>query len=343
MARQKERHEEYHVLRNRYREKLRDFINSGVEKQLEEADETGVYQLSKRGKRKKIMQYLMREGKINRKRKEMARCIAEHQGAGERKEEEEEERREIEEVEEWEIQDAMRRSPTESANGADDAPLRMVQTVNEAHPGALRGIYTDILRRGKHPDVWKDAKVVPIPKAKKKTYTTPKSWRAIHLLRVVSKTLERVVLRRLQDTEGEKGGKLGTTQYGSRRNRGTTDAMTALMRWKQETRKRGHYQSIIIADIEGGFDKVDPAALRQSPIDKDYIPRILSWTRNRTMRIRINGSTDDQTYTTNQGVPQGSPLSPYLFWAYIKKVMEGRIKKDGDNTRIVISYVDDAA
>ena len=343
MARQKEKHEEYHTLRNKYREKLRDFINSGVEKLLEEADETGVYQLSKRGKRKKIMQYLTREGKVYRKRKEMARCIAEHQGAGERKEEEEEERREIEEVEEWEIQDAMRRSPTNSASGADDAPLRMVQTANEAHSGALREIYTNILRRGKHPDVWKDTEVVPIPKAKKRTYTTPKSWRAIHLLRVVSKILERIVLRRLQDTEGEKGGELGTTQYGSRRNRGTTDAMTALMRWKQETWKRGHYQSIIVADIEGGFDKVDPVALRESPIDKNYIPWIVSWARNRTMRIRINGSTDDQTYTMNQGVPQGSPLSPYLFCAHIKKVMEGRIKDDGDTTRMVISYVDDAA
>ena len=343
MARHKEKHEEYHALRNQYREKLRDFVNSGVERQLEEADETGVYQLSKRGKRKKVMQYLTREGRIYRMRKEMAKCIAEHQGAGEKQEEEEEERKDIGEVEEWEIQDAMRRSPTNSANGADDAPLRMVQTANEAHPGALREIYTDILRRGKHPEAWKDAEVVPIPKAKKKTYTTPKSWRAIHLLRVVSKVLERIVLRRLQDAEGEEGEKLGSTQFGSRRNRGTTDAMTALMRWKQETRKRGHYQSIIVADIEGGFDKVEPSMLRESPIDKNYIPWILSWARNRTMRIRINRSTDDQIYTTNQGIPQGSPLSPYLFCAHIKKVIEGRIRDNGSTTRMVVSYVDDAA
>ena len=132
--------------------------------------------------------------------------MAMHQGARERKEEEEEEWREIEEVAEWEIQDATRRSPNNSANGADDASLRMVQTANQAHPGALRAIFTNILPRGKHPQIWKDADVVPIPKAKKATYTTPKSWRAIHLLRVVSKLLERIVLRRLQDGEGEEGG-----------------------------------------------------------------------------------------------------------------------------------------
>ena len=124
----------------------------------------------------------------------------------------------------------MRWSPNKSANGADYAPQRMVQTANQAHPGALRKIFTNILQRGKHLRIWKDADVGPIPKAKKSTYTgtTPKSWRAIHLLRVVSKLLERIVLRRLQDREGEEGGELGKSQFGSRRNRGTTDALTAL-------------------------------------------------------------------------------------------------------------------
>ena len=142
--------------------------------------------MNKRGKRKRVMQYLEREGKIYKKREEMAKCIAEHQGAGERKEEEEEIWRKVKEVEEWEIQDATRRCPAGSANGADDILIRLIQAANKAHPGALREIYTGILRRGKHPEIWKDADVVPIPKAKKKSYTTPKSWRAIHLLRVVS-------------------------------------------------------------------------------------------------------------------------------------------------------------
>ena len=152
-ARQGEKHEEYHALRNEYREKLKEYINSGTEKQLEDADETGVYQLSKRGRRKKVMQYLEKEGRLYRDREEMAECIAKHQGAGERREEEEEIWREVKEVEEWEIQDAVKRSPVGSANGADDIPIRMIQAANKAHPGALREIYTGILRRGKHPEI----------------------------------------------------------------------------------------------------------------------------------------------------------------------------------------------
>ena len=107
------------------------------------------------------------------------------------------------------------------------------------------------------------------------------------------------MLRRLQDGEGEEGGELGKSQFGSRRNRGTTDAMTTQLRWKKEVRKRGYYQSIIVADIEGGFDKVDPETLHQSPLDEKYIPWIKSWARNRTMRKRINGGTGEEVYTTN--------------------------------------------
>ena len=343
LARSKEKHEEYHLTRNKYRNQLKEYINAKVEKQLEEADEPGVFELCKRGKRKRVMQYLTRGTRTYKGRKEMAECMATHQGAGERKEEEKEEWREIEEVAEWEIQDAAKRSPNNSANGADDASLRMALTANQAHPGALRAIFTDILRKGKHPQIWKDADVVPIPKAKKATYTTPKSWRAIHLLRVISKLLERIVLRRLQDGEGEEGGELGKSQFGSRRNRGTTDAMTTLLRWKKEVRRRGHYQSIIVADIEGGFDKVDPEALHQSPLDAKYIPWIKSWARHRTMRMRINGGTDDKVYTTNQGIPQGLPLSPCLFCAHITEVMKDRITDTGSHTTMVISYVDDVA
>ena len=61
------------------------------------------------------------------------------------------------------------------------------------------------------------------------------------------------------------------------------------------------------------------------------------------MRVRINGGTDDKIHTTNQGVPQGSRLSPYLFCAQIAEVMGDRITDEGSHTTMVISYVNDVA
>ena len=75
---------------------------------MEEADEPKAYELCKRGKRNRVMQYLTREGRAYKGRKEMAECMAKHQGAGEEKAEEAEDWREIEEVQEWKIQEAMR-------------------------------------------------------------------------------------------------------------------------------------------------------------------------------------------------------------------------------------------
>ena len=49
LARKGEKHEEYHLTRNKYRNQLKDFINAKIEGQLEEADEPGVFELCMRG------------------------------------------------------------------------------------------------------------------------------------------------------------------------------------------------------------------------------------------------------------------------------------------------------
>ena len=47
-------------------------------------------------------------------------------------------------------------------------------------------------------------------------------------------------------------------------------------------------------------------------------------------------------YTTDTGLPQGSPLSPYLFGAYVKEILTGN-RQDQDDGTLLISYVDDVA
>ena len=77
-ARKNEKHKEYHLARNKYRDQLREFINTRIENQLEEADKPRAYELCKRGKKNRVMQYLTREGRIYKGRKEMAECMAKH-------------------------------------------------------------------------------------------------------------------------------------------------------------------------------------------------------------------------------------------------------------------------
>lgn len=93
--------------------------------------------------------------------------------------------------------------------------------------------------------------------------------------------------------------------------------------------------------MEGGFDKVDPSPLSGSHLDPLYTHWIRHWASNRIMQFRPNNRLDPHKYTSNNGIPQGSPLSPFLFGAYIKSLMDPRLLTSPDCTHIVISYVDD--
>ena len=59
------------------------------------------------------------------------------------------------------------------------------------------------------------------------------------------------------------------------------------------------------------------------------------------MKIRHNARLDPTEYTVNNGIPQGSPLSPFSFGAYIKKLMDPRIIATANASRLIISYIDD--
>ena len=328
-----------------YRQSIRDNDNTQIVEALEEADENGsFFELSKRGQKKKAIPTLKDEdGREWRTHGEIAERLARHHLAGEASTEDPTRTPNIPSVSFGEVSDAINKAPSNSTLGDDDIGIALLKSYHRAMPMSIPTIFTDILTTGIHPREWKKAIVVPIPKANKARYDQPKAWRSLHLLSLVSKTLERIVLSRLQD-EGETLETLGPTQFGSRRNTGTSDAMTILLEWKRRAEADGDKVTLMVADVEGGFDKVNPITFRrgETQVATKYAEWIYNWTQNRELQFRFNERTDTRVYTTNTGLPQGSPLSPYLFGAYVKEILTGN-RQDVDDDTLLISYVDDVA
>ena len=99
-------------------------------------------------------------------------------------------------------------------------------------------------------------------------------------------------------------------------------------------------------DVEGGFDKVnidmlcDILAYREcEPVVVNWIRR---WTIGRRIQLRFNGRIS-KSYNLNKGVPQGSPLSPFLFGVYVADMFKPRFSFRIGLRRMVTSYVDDGA
>lgn len=202
--------------------------------------------------------------------------------------------------------DAINKAPPNSTIGQDDMGLPLFTAYHKAKPTVLGRIFTDILRSGTHPDEWKKATVVPIPKANKPSYGQRKAWRSIHLLSLLSKTLERIVLERLQNPEADdQDPTLGPTLFGSRKNTVMSDAMKTLMEWKSRAESEGKMVTLLVADVEGGINKVNPEAFvkGETKIDHRYTGWIRDWSANRRISFRFNGRNGRKEYLTNRGIP----------------------------------------
>lgn len=207
---------------------------------------------------------------------EIANYLANHHGAGAFIEETTtpEEHR-IPLITHGEVLESLAKAPTHSTIGTDNIGIPLLKAYNAVHP--IENILMSILRKGTHLSEWKQVIVVPIPKANKPSYNKAKSWRSIHLLSLLSKTLEHIVLERLQDKDMKPKHNLGPTQFGSRKGTGTSDVFRLLKDWIAQADKENLKTSLVLSDVEGGFDKVNPEKLEtMQTID----PLYKNWIRN---------------------------------------------------------------
>jgi hypothetical protein len=329
--------EQYSEILGRLRQTLADEANESIDNKLNQLDDPEVFQLLKKAKTRHIIPTFRINGTLHRTHEEIATAMAGNLRTIPEQQLPPPPNQEIEPVTMQELNRAVNNSPTNSAPGPDNANTEFLKHVAHQEGQRICDIYTHILQTGEHPEVWKTANIVPIKKANKARYDEPKGWRSIHLISVLSKTLERIVMYRIRKNDHL----LSNTQYGSREERGVSDAIAILQEWTKRAKDRGLDPTYIVADIEGGFDRVDPNRLgSRGIIPPQYMRWITTWSSNRRAKYVFNGRQSKEM-KMSAGVPQGSPLSPYLFAIYISEIAKPRIIDEPDTMRIILSYVDD--
>jgi retron-type reverse transcriptase len=192
------------------------------------------------------------------------------------------------------------------------------------------------------PTSWTRARVVFLPKPAKTSSRDLRSFRPISLTSFVLKTLERIVLYRLEETTFLHHP-LHPAQHGFRKNKSTHTALSALVSCIEELKRDILPGIAVFLDIKGAFDNVPHKSLFNILRDpaQGYDPQIATWLVQllTTWVTSVDNPYTGETTTVRhtRGVPQGAVVSPVLWNAFYDKL----IAQLHASTRCTVAYADD--
>ena len=205
-----------------------------------------------------------------------------------------------------------------NASGPDCILVVVLKNCEPELSYILAELFNKCLKESCFPDCWKVSSVVPVFKNVGER-STPKNYRPVSLLSVISKVFEKLENNRIVD-QLEKCGLFSDFQYGFRSSRSTADLLTVVSdRIARAFNKSGSTRTVAL-DISKAFDRVWHAGLHHKlksyGISSQIFGLISSFVSNRRLRVVLDGKSS-QEYPVNAGVLQGSLLDPTLFLLYI--------------------------
>ena len=201
-----------------------------------------------------------------------------------------------------------------TAPGPDQIHNEILRHLPPPSLECLLKIYNEIWNSGTFPTSWQKAHIVPIPKAKK-DLKNPLNYRPIALTSCLCKLMERLVNNRLT-WYLETSECLSPYQCGFRTGRSTTDNLVRLETFIRESFICKHDLVAVFFDLEKAFDTTWKHGILQDLYElglRGNLPIFIeNFLSNRLFQVRVNSTLSDE-FSQEQGVPQGSVISPTLF------------------------------
>ena len=211
--------------------------------------------------------------------------------------------------------------------GKDMICYEMFKHMSSYGQNCVLKFFNRIWEKGFMPSAWKHALIIPILKPNKKK-SDPASYRPIALTSNFCKLFERILVSRM-NWYLEKNQLLSKFQSGFRTKRNTMDQ---LLRLSDDIIKNLANKSSVLGvfiDFEKAYDMIWTKGvlfkLHQLGIDGNMLNWINSFLHNRSIQVRVGTTLSDKLVVEN-GLPQGSVLSPILFLVAINDLVLSNVK-----------------
>ncbi len=176
-------------------------------------------------------------------------------------------------------------------------------------------LFNKSLEHGILPSEWKLSNVIPLHKKGNKSYV--ENYRAISLMCVIAKVLERCIYNRLVS---HFQNLISAAQHGFLRGKSCTSQFLSVLQRISQNLDLGKQTDILYFDIAKAFDTVDHKLLLNKLSRFGITGNVLNWFKSylsgRQQRVLLNGVISE-TLPVSSGVPQGSILGPLLFLIYV--------------------------
>ena len=201
-----------------------------------------------------------------------------------------------------------------SSPGKDDIYCIMIKNLPKKALVFLLNMYNEIWKTSIFPHQWYEVIQVPILKSGKDP-TQVTSYRPISLLSTLFKVMEKLVKHRLTWFL-EKHELLNPLQSGFCKNRNVKDHLIRLETDTHISLKTKKYTVAVFLDLEKAYDSLWKGGLLKKLIGLGLRGKILFFMKSFLMKrisyVRINNCLS-RNYILENGIPQGSSLSPLLF------------------------------
>ena len=228
-----------------------------------------------------------------------------------------------------------------TAPGKDNVSKKIICNLgHNVHLYIIR-IYEYCLNNQYFPKEWKHGIVITIPKPNTNPHKA-NNYRPITLLSVLAKNLEQIMKKLILETIDHN---IPNYQFGFREKCSTIHPLTIITSNIQTTKLEGQYSAAIFIDINKAFDSVWHWGLLYKlaylNCPKYLVYMIKMYLKERTLQIKIDTSYS-KTFKMQQGLPQGSPLSPLLYNIYCHDIYNHENDLAHFNPNLyILQYADD--